>query len=338
MIKDGFFGMLIDPLTKVLGPLVKMFLNSTLALWSFIKPIMDFVVTIGFMIAGIDTFIGILNGISEVYTYVFGGLEALWSEIYSKISPYISSVSTSLQGFGKYIGYAVGVISFLFIPVLLSSLWTFVATLVAQTAVLLAPFAILAWSVITTAISFIAGLLPGAIALAIGFWAMLAPILPLVLAIVAVGVVIWYFWDSIVKVGEAMWEFFKCFSPLVIVFDLLVKAVGWVIKKMSWFSEDESSNGTKGVSANTWNEMFSNGTSQPTEVGTNTGNNVYQQAIKNVSDLPELRNKTKSQDQNVRGGNNTGNNKPEQKTSTSVTNNIQVDGVISNKQSVKFST
>lgn len=229
MLSGSLWSTIVDPLAKVFGPLIKAFIDITSAIWSFVKPILDFAISIAFIITGLDFLIGVITGVGETFTYVFGALSSIWDSISSYIMPVVEVVSSTLQTLGEYLGYVIGIISIAYLPSLASLAIATLASVIS-----LGSMTIAAWantiSLGTLALSaFSAGIALMAIA-----W----PVIAVVAAIAILGYAIWEFRDII-------WDVIKIvFSPLIIAgylvykaFELLWEGISWVANGIgSWFS------------------------------------------------------------------------------------------------------
>jgi len=216
MLSGSLRSTIVDPLAKVFGPLIKAFIDITSAIWSFVKPILDFAISIAFIITGLDFLIGVITGVGETFTYVFGALSSIWDSISSYIMPVVEVVSSTLQTLGEYLGYVIGIIAIAYLPSLTAMAFAALANVI--------PLGLLA-----------------AEALAAGF-ALLTiswPVIAVVAAIALLGYVIYEFKDVI-------WDIIKiAFLPLIAVgylvyksFELLWKGISWVADKIGdWFSD-----------------------------------------------------------------------------------------------------
>jgi len=323
-----------------------------MSLWEVTKPIIG-------IVTGFTFLMGIIEGFTSVWSKVIDALSFAIDWIDDKFGPVIDWVSNALSSLGEYIGIVIGVLSLGLIPTLLSYIGTLVA------------------GIITNITSFVTlGL--SAISAAISLMALAWPVVLLVAAVVAVGVAIWYFWDTIMEVGEfligmatyiprkileglmwigeAMWGFISSvfepvgdflitifepvidllkwvFSPFIEIIDAVIEGFKAVIDFFGFFSDDEEEKEVKStIGASTWADALGveENNIQPS---TQADEASYKTTMRNVSELPELRDKKLKQSGSATEDmlkTSTG-----EKKNTSITVNNKVDGIFSNKQSMK---
>jgi hypothetical protein len=351
MFTESVIGFFIDPIISALGPLVKSIINFGMAFWNLTKPVLK-------VISGMAFLTGIFQGFTSVWSTVIDAFSFVANWLDDKFGPVIKWVSDALSSLGEYLGIVIGIVSLALLPTLIS----YIASLAMGVITNIASFGLLAVSAFSAAIALIS---------------MAWPVILLVAAVVAVGVAVWYFWDTIVQiakfmlnmytfiprkileglmwVGEAIWgfisgvfepvaeflfEIFKpvidllewAFSPFIEIIDALIEGFKAVIDYFGWFSDDEKEETKSAIGASTWTDALGieEDNIQPS---TQADEASYKTTIRNVSELPELRDKRSRESGNTTGDvikTSTG-----EKKNTSVVINSKVDGIFSNKQSMK---
>lgn len=354
MIKGGLMAILIDPLKKVLGPVIKAFVDITTSIVQFIQAVVGFAMST--LAPAFDFVAGIFEGIATTFSTIFGGLALLFESITDFISPVITWLSTVFKDLGNAIGIVIGAFMILFLPAIIASAAATIANTYAIISSTIAKWAEIGaiWTTISARVTEIATIIWSTLVFAaqsiatgfmtimtsLGAIAMMAftwPVLLVVIGLVALAAIVWYFWDAVVAIAEVVWDLFMKFNPLVIVINWLIDAVKSLIDWLGWF--DEEPEGPQAVKGSTWDEMFgvggeTGGAQNVTQPATNAGVGDYKMAANTIADLPQSR--TEIEKAPPTGA--TPKTGTDSKQVTNVTVNTNVDPMFGSKQSAKSTT
>jgi len=148
MVKKTF----IDPLASVFGPIMKAILNIGSAIVAFLQPIVSAGLAIAKFVSGIDWAIDIVKGIGDTFVWFTTGIQAIYKALdeylIQPVSRFLAPVFAFISDMFQGLGNIIGGI---LIPIIGAML------------------------------------IPPIIAAAAALWAMVAPMLPIILVVLAVG-------------------------------------------------------------------------------------------------------------------------------------------------------